>query len=91
MSTAKIKLSNGLQFEAEDCGGSFAVDKKPDFPTGIFGAEISGEGRKDKFDQCRLVECYSADGRYWFNFAPLSDIERRMIELEDALCEISRG
>jgi hypothetical protein len=90
METANIKLSNGVEFNAEDCGGSFAVDEKPDFPNGIFGVEITSEERHEILDQVRLVECYSIDGRFWFNFLPLSDQEKRIIELEDALCELSK-
>jgi hypothetical protein len=45
----------------------------------------------EKLDQVRLVECFSVDGRYWFNFLPLSEQEKRIVELENALCEISIG
>jgi hypothetical protein len=91
MKTAQIKLSNGVEFNAEDCGGSFAVDEKPEFPSGIFGVEITSEDRHEVLDQVRLITCFSIDGRFWFNFLPLSEQEKRIIELENALCEISMG
>lgn len=90
MKTAQIKLSNGVEFTAEDCGGSFATDEKVDFPSGVFGVKIEREDFTEELSAVRLVECYSIDGRFWFNFLPLSDQEKRIIELEDALCELSK-
>lgn len=90
MTTAQIKLSNGVEFSAEDGGGSFAVDEKPNFPSGVFSVKIDREEYTEDLPSVRLVECFSIDGRYWFNFLPLSDQEKRIIELEDALCELSK-
>ena len=90
MKTAQIKLSNGVEFRAEDCDGSFAVNEKPDFPNGVFSVKIERKDRTEEYPAVRLVECYSIDGRFWFNFLPLSDQEKRIIELEDALCELSK-
>jgi hypothetical protein len=90
MKTAQIKLSNGVEFTADDCGGSFAVNEKPDFPNGVFSVKIERKEFTEELSAVRLVECYSIDGRYWFNFLPLSEQEKRIIELEDALCELSK-
>lgn len=87
----KVKLSNGIEFIAEDRDGSYVTDKRPEFPAGIFGVELLSDTRSEKLDQVRLVECFSVDGRYWFNFLPLSEQEKRIVELENALCEISIG
>ena len=87
----KVKLSNGIEFIAEDRDGSYVTDKRPAFPAGIFGVELLSDTRSEKLDQVRLVECFSVDGRYWFNFLPLSEQEKRIVELENALCEISIG
>lgn len=88
---AKIKISTGFEFTAHDGGGSFAVDKKPNFPIGVFGVTIERDDGVTEYAKARLVECYSIDGRYWFNFVPLSEQEIRIIELENALCELSEG
>ena len=87
---AKIPLGSGLEFTAHDGDGSFAVDEKPEFPSGIFGVKIERDGSVEELDAVRLVECFSVDGRYWFNFLPLSTQEMRIIELEDALCDLSK-
>ena len=90
MKTALITLPSGLTITAEDCGGCFAADEKVEFPSGVFSVKIEREEFTEEYPSVRLVECYSIDSRYWFNFLPLSAQELRIIELEDALCELSK-
>ena len=90
MKTAFITLPSGLPITAEDCGGSFATDEKVEFPHGVFSVKIEREDFTEELSAVRLVECYSIDGRYWFNFIPLTEQEKRIIELEDAICELSK-
>ena len=90
MKTVQITLPSGLTIIAEDCGGSFATDEKVEFPSGVFGVKIEREDNIEDYPSVRLVECYPIDSRYWFNFLPLSAQELRIIELEDALCELSK-
>jgi len=36
-----------------------------------------------------VIECASVDGRYWFAFREMSEMELWRANIEDALCELS--
>jgi len=45
------------------------------------------EGREIR--NAQVVECASVDGRYWFIFTEVSEMELWKASIEDALCELS--
>lgn len=89
MNTAVITFLDGSEIAVEVNGGSFILDEEPEFPDDLSAVTIT-EG-EDTRELCnvKVQECASLDGRYWFAFVQISEVELRFAELEDALCELS--
>ena len=68
------------------------TDTKPNFPNDLSEVRIESDNNNfynDILYNVVIIECASVDGRYWFAFTPMSEVEIRFAEIEDALCELS--
>ena len=88
MENVKIIFNDENYVEAEQNGDCYIVDEKPQFPHDLSNVTIEGE-EIVHFDNAKLIECASVDGRYWFAFKENSPTEVRISELEDALIELA--
>ena len=89
MEKVKITFFDGTIVNADVNGDSYIVDTKPAFPADTSIVTI-GEGQNaETLENVKIQECASIDGRYWFAFVAMSEIEIRFAEIEDALCELS--
>ena len=84
-----IIFLDGSEIEAEINGNCFIVDEQPDFPEDLSTVVIRDDNDVVEIENVNVQECASTDGRYWFAFVPMSEIEMRFAEIEDALCELS--
>lgn len=90
MEKVRIVFLSGDEIEAEVNGGSYIVDEKPDFPSDLTVVTIiDAEGTEKEIKNAQLVECASVDGRYWFAFNELSEMQIWQAGIEDAICELS--
>lgn len=84
----EIKFPNGTTIEAEVNGNCLITDEKPDFPTDLFKVTVKGTsdtGNEEinwTFQNAKIVEPYSSDGRYWFAFleTPKEELDRKKLE-----------
>lgn len=89
MNTAVITFLDGSEIAVEVNGDSFILDEEPEFPDDLSAVTITeGEDTRELWN-VKVQECASIDGRYWFAFVQISEVELRFAELEDALCELS--
>ena len=51
---------------------------------------ITSEQGERIIRNAEFVECASVDGRYWFTFIETPEIDMRLAEIEDALCDLSK-
>ncbi len=84
-----IIFTNGLEIEVESNGDSYITDTEPNFPDDLSVVIIKNGDDTTELENVNVQECASVDGRYWFVFVPMSEIEIRFAEIEDALCELS--
>lgn len=84
-----IIFTNGLEIEVESNGDSYITDTEPNFPDDLSVVIIKNGDDTTELKNINVQECASIDGRYWFVFVPMSEIEIRFAEIEDALCELS--
>lgn len=87
---ATITFRNGTQLTAEQNGTCFITEEKPTFPMPLGTVTIEGD-EPHTFEHAKLIECASADGRYWFTFIETSQDELYRAAIEDALCEIDES
>lgn len=73
---AIIIFKDGTRVRAEKNGDCLILDTKVRFPNDLKSLVIeSAEGTKE-FEYAQLLECASADGRYWFTFVEIPEDER---------------
>ena len=84
--TATITFADNSTLSSDYNGDCFITDEKPDFPDDLSVIEIDRIGEEEEtLYNAELMECASADGRYWFSFREPSPEERRQKELEDTI------
>ena len=79
---ATIRFKGGAVIVAEENGGSYILDSKPQFPTNFDDLEIETEEGVKTFKHAELVECASVDGKYWFSFNEQDPRDREIAELK---------
>ena len=87
----KITFNDGTVMTAEQNGSCFIMNEKPELPEDLTNITIEGEDYRDIAD-ARLIECASADGRYWFSFEEIPESEKEAEQLRadvDYLLEIT--
>jgi hypothetical protein len=89
MEKVKITFIDGTFIDADVNGDCFIVDEKPTFPEDISIIFVDDGENVEVLDHVVIQESASVDGRYWFTFVKMSEIEIRFAEIEDALCELS--
>ena len=80
---ATIKFKDGTDMTAEENGGSYILNQKPEFPEDLRDLEIESGSGKRTFGEAVLVECFSVDGRYWFSFMEKPEDRKREEELAE--------
>ena len=85
-----IKFKNGKTVKAKMNATTFITNKKPDFPEDLSEVTVTGDGEEKVYTDAYIIECASVDGKYWFAFGEYSAAERRLMDIEDALCELSK-
>ena len=86
----KIKFDSGDVIVAEQNGESFITEQKPIFPADMGIVTVHGDDGVLTYNEPKIVECASVDGRYWFCFVEESPMQKRIRQLEeknDALLE----
>lgn len=80
----KITFGNGEIIAAEKNGESLIAQQKPGFPAvlGVVTVE-SADGGARIYNDPKIVECASVDGRYWFCFVEESPQQKRIRQLEE--------
>lgn len=89
MEKVTITFLNGTEIEAEVNGDCYIVDEAFETPEDLSVVTIVKGDETEELENMKFVVCASVDGRYWFSFAPMSEMEIRFAEIEDALCELS--
>lgn len=85
-----IKFTNGKTIKAKQNATSYIVKEKPAIPEDLSTVTVTGGDETKVYKDAYLIECASVDGRYWFAFGEYSAAERRLMDIEDALCELSK-
>lgn len=80
---AKITFGSGESLTAEKNGESLITKQKPCFPTKLGLVTVQSEDGARTFDDPRVVECASIDGRFWFCFVEDSPQEKRIRQIEE--------
>ena len=91
MEKVKIIFQNGTEIEAERNGSCYIVENKPVFPADLSVVTVQNTEGEEVFKNVKVQECASVDGRYWFTFVEVPEIEAWKASIEDALCELSMG
>ena len=89
MEKVRIIFLNGMEIEADVNGDCYIVESKPDFPLDLSEVTIIKNNDGSIIHNAKLVECASVDGNYWFTFVQMNEMEIKIAEIEDALCELS--
>jgi len=89
MEKVTIKFANGSEVEAEVNGNCYITNAVVQIPTDLSVITIEDGEETTVLKNMKFVECASVDGRFWFAFVPMSEIEIELAEIEDALCELS--
>ena len=63
---AIIRFKDGTEITAEVNGDSYITEEKPAFPAKMEDVTVEKEGTTTEYEDAMLIECASADGRYWF-------------------------
>ena len=79
----KITFGSGEIITAEQNGGSFITEQKPNFPTDKGLITVEGTDGVRTYSDPKIVECASVDGRYWFCFVEESPQEKRIRQIEE--------
>lgn len=88
---ARIGFKDGTEIIAEENGNCFIVAAKPTFPADLSIVTVKSMGKTETLKNVMVQECASVDGRYWFTFIEMSDMDVWKASIEDALCELSMG
>lgn len=89
MEKVKITFLDGTIINADVNGDCYIVDEKPDFPEDTSMVTIGEGADAQTLEYVNVQECASVDGKYWFAFVAMNEIDVRFAEIEDALCELS--
>lgn len=79
---ATIRFKNGEVITAEENGGSYIVDAKPQFPDDLDDIRIETEQSVTTFAHAQLVECAHVDRRYWFSFVEVDPRDIKIAQLQ---------
>lgn len=89
MEKVRVEFLDGFEVEAEVNGDCYIVDEEFEAPLDLSVVTIHKGQDTEELTNVTFVVCASTDGRFWFAFAPMSAVEIRFAEIEDALCELS--
>lgn len=90
MEKAVIKFLDGTEIEVDKSSECYVTDEVPEIPEELALVRITSEQGERIVRNAEFVECASVDGRYWFTFIETPEIDRRLTEIEDALCDLSK-
>ena len=79
---ATIKFKGGEVIVAEENGGSYITDVKPEFPEDLDDLQIETEQGVKTFAHAQLVECAHTDRAYWFSFIEADPRDIQIAELK---------
>ena len=80
---ATITFKRGKKITVEVNGSCFIKKTKPAFPDDLSVVTIENGQETQVFENARLVECASVDGKYWFTFVSETESERVIRELRE--------
>lgn len=80
---ATITFKSGKKITVEVNGSCFIKKTKPAFPDDLSVVTIENGQETKVFENARLVECASVDGKYWFTFVSETESERVIRELRE--------
>lgn len=81
---AAITFNDKTELAVEKNGDCYILEEKPDFPADLSVVTVESEKETRVYRNAFLIECASADGRYWFAFGEESPAETAMRELREA-------
>lgn len=82
-----ITFTDGTEVSAELNGSCYITDKKPDIPDDLSEVTITGAEEKT-YQNARLLECASIDGRFWFTFIEETKEEKMAVEVAKQRADI---
>lgn len=84
MEKAKITFASGVQIEAELNGSCYIIDEPftEDIKNDLSAVTIEEDGTVTEFHNAELIECASADERYWFSFREVSADEQLRADVD---------
>lgn len=92
---AVIIFKDGSELAVAQNGDCYITATKPEFPDDLSVVTVHGDEER-VYENAYLIECASADGKYWFAFGEESQAEKQMRELreenemlEEAIAELA--
>lgn len=80
---ARIVFNDKTEMTVEQNGSCFVLDEKPAFPDDLSAITIVSNEETIFLNNCKVQECASTDGRYWFTLIPETKEEKNIRELKE--------
>lgn len=80
---AHIIFNDKTEVIVEQNGSCFVLNKKPAFPDDLSAITIISDEEIISLNNCKVQECSSTDGKYWFTLIPETKEEKTIRELKE--------